>query len=344
MRISPGSGSVSRLLGAVAVLWLGAGSAWAGGGSGDVGSLQTLLSTLCSILSMTSCPQLTPITELVLENAALAVTPPEVVRAMNAFAPTAAINAVNPPAGSPFVLSQVTPLAFKPGSGGTVSVTQLGDVNANSFFYAATDGVPAAELGSVGTAPTTLYVVFDYPPLTNPTPIIARGNDLADVTIPLTVLNSDGTESSVPTLLRIRGASGSPGYTVSASGNFPIVGNKTVMASDLGLTVALNFQSSANSAAKHAVIEVQVPLLLTTSTDPAYFSPALSLAREPIFVQSESGNIPSFLNLPVGMAPVATQFTASIASTSGGGVSVPAVNAFLAIATDGETLVSTPLP
>jgi hypothetical protein len=41
------------------------------------------------------------------------------------------------------------------------------------------------------------------------------------------------------------------------------------------------------------------------------------------------------------MAPVAAQFIANFANSSG--ATVPAVNAYLAIATDGETLVSAPL-
>jgi hypothetical protein len=122
------------------------------------------------------------------------------------------------------------------------------------------------------------------------------------------------------------------------------------MASDLGLTVTLNFQPSPNSTAKHAVIEVQVPLLVTMATDPAYFyngSNAISGALLPIFTFDELGHTPTVKgvpNLPIGMSPVATQLKASIASTSGGGGTVPAVNASVAIATDGETLVSAPLP
>jgi hypothetical protein len=354
MPISVKSGTVFRLIGAAAALWLGAGSAWAGGGSGDAGTLQSFLNnTLCPFLSMTTCPQLFPnLTQLVLETAALENSPPEMVRAMNAITPTVAVNAGNPPAGkpsslSPFPLSNVTPLAFKPGSGGTVSVTQLGDPSANSFFYAVTDGI------SPTLPPTALYWVFDYPALTNPTPANARGNDLADICLPLTVLSGYGTsnvaESPLPTRLRVLNVSSPPVVAVgSCSGSGS--GVPTVMATDLGLTVTVTFQPSPNSAAKHAVIEVQIPLLATGATDPAYFfngSNSVSLALVPIFTVDLLGFTPTISvngvpKLPIGMSPVAAQFTASIANTSG--ANVPAVNAYEAIATDGETLVSAPLP
>jgi len=367
MPMSLKSGTVSRLIGAAAALWLGAGSAWAGGGSGDAQSLQNLLTTLCSVVGMTTssapCPQLTNITEAVLEAAGLSVTPPEVIRAQNAFVPTVAVNAVNPPAGptaslSPFPQSNIMPLAFvsAQNTGGTAKATQLGNPSANNFFYAATDGVPPAVPGTRGTPPTTLYLLFDYPPLTNPTPAIAKGG-LADICLPLTVLNGDNTESPIPTLLRVLNASSPPGNAVVAVGSCS--GTPTGMATDLNLSVSVTFQPSANSAAKHAIIEVQVPLLVTGATDPAYFftfSPVLSFVREPIFINDELGFTPTskgLPNLPIGMSPVAAHLTANIASNIGGGQNsqgqstvarVPAVDAHLAIATDGEVLVSAPLP
>jgi hypothetical protein len=340
--------AISRLGGAVAAMWLcAAGSAWAGagGGGGDAGTLQSFLTnTLCPFLGMSTCPQLLPnVTELVLETAGLENAPPEMVRVMNAIPTTTTVNAGNPPAGdpsslSPFPLSNVTPLAFKPGARGTVGVTQLGDSSANSFFYAATDGI------SPTLPPTTLYLVFDYPPLTNSTPASARGNDLADICLPLTVLNSDNTETPMPTLLRVLNANSPPGNAVvvvgSCSGGAP-----TAMASDLGLTATVTFQSSPNSATKHAVIEVQIPLLVTGATDPAYFFNPLSLVLPAIFTVPVPGvtpNVKGLPQLPIGMSPVAAQFKASIANNSG--ATVPAVNAFGAIATDGEVLVSAPLP
>jgi hypothetical protein len=56
----------------------------------------------------------------------------------------------------------------------------------------------------------------------------------------------------------------------------------------------------------------------------------------------ECGNLSCNPSNPtmIGMSPVAMQLTASIASTSGGGKSVPAVGTYLAISIDGETLVA----
>jgi hypothetical protein len=356
MRIWLAKTTVSRLMGAAAALWLlSVGPASAGSGGADATSF--LANILCPfILSLSPCPSFTTATATILEIAALEAAPPEIVRAANGISPTVAVNAVNPPAGNPFTMSNVTPLAFISArtSSGTARVTQFGDPTANSFFYAATDGVLPSVPGTAGTAPTTLYLVYDYPPLTNPTPATANGNDLADICLPLTVLSGYGTsnvaESPLPTLLRVLNASSPPVVAVgSCSGSG--IGLPTALASDLGLGVTLTFQRSPNSATKHVVIEVQIPLLVTMATDPTYFGiPSIfSLFREPVFINDELGvtptvNVKGIPKLPIGMSPVATQFTANIASTSGGGVSVPAVNAYLAIAIDGETLVSAPLP
>jgi hypothetical protein len=377
MRIPLASTTVSRLIGAAAALWLlCAGPAWAGAGGSDAVSFLTNI--LCPILGLspppavpTTCPSFDTLTKTVLEIAALEPAPPEIVRAANSIVPTVAVNAVNPPAGEPTpgtafpILENLTPLAFisSMGSGGTVTATQLGNGAANSYFYAATDGVLPSIPGTTGTAPTTLYVVYDYPPLTNPAAATAAGKDLADICLPLTVLSGHGTsnvaESPLPTLLRVINASSPPVVAVgSCSGNGS--GAPMALASDLGLGVTLTSKSTPNSAAKHAVIEVQIKLLVTMATDPTYFGiPTIfNLFREPIFINEELGstptiNVPGIPKLPIGMSPVATQFTANIAGNFGGGqnsqgqstvVSLPAVNATLAISIDGETLVSAPLP
>jgi hypothetical protein len=61
---------------------------------------------------MTSCPQLPTTTQFILELAGLENSSPDITRFENSIPPTAAINAVNPPAGAPFALANVTPLAF----------------------------------------------------------------------------------------------------------------------------------------------------------------------------------------------------------------------------------------
>jgi len=334
-------------LGAVtAIWWCGTGSASAGGGI-DGGKFQTsVLNPLCAFLQMTSCPQLPTLTQLVLEVAGLENASPEMVRYLNFISPTAAINAVNPPAGSPFAPSNVAPLAFfSPSvSGGQVAVTQPSDPLANSFFYAATNGTPQLP-------PDTLNLLYDYPPLTKQS--FAKGQDVADIALPLVVLNSNGSERSVPTTIQVRGSSGcgqtSPCVTFTAVGNFLGNGTQTRSPADLGLNPTFVFASSPNLAASHAIFSVQVKLIVTQANDPAYFSNpsnTISLALPPVFINDELGFTATFLKpptgLPIGMAPDAAQFTASF--TNNTGANVPAVNAALAIATDGETFVSAPLP
>src|SRR5215469_4694857 len=198
----------TRLFAVFLALWLSAGAAWAGGGGLDAATLQSTLNDLCSFLKMTSCPQLPTASQLVLEIAGLETAPPDVVRFEGALSPTAVVNAVNPPAGSPIAPaiappgspvapSSVAPLAFL--SGATATVTQAGDSNANSFFYAATNGAP-------GLPPDTLNLVYDYPLLTNPT--FAKGQRVASLLIPLVIVNSDLSETEAPATIQIQGATG----------------------------------------------------------------------------------------------------------------------------------------
>ena len=91
-----------------------------------------------------TCPQLPTITQLILQIAGLQNTSPDIARYAESFSPTAAVNAVNPPAGNnPFDLSKVTPVAFAPPTITATPVPTTPDNPlANSFFYAATDGAP----------------------------------------------------------------------------------------------------------------------------------------------------------------------------------------------------------
>ncbi len=356
MRGSVRSPRISYFIGAFAALWLSAGPAWAGHGGGDVASVQSALDAACTALDMTTCPQLPTFTQLVLEIAGLENAPPEAARFENAISPTVAVNAVNPPAGSPFDLSKVTPLAFiSPStSGGVAMVTQPADPNANSFFYAATNGTPSLP-------PVTLFLVYDYPPLT--TSNFAKGQLVADISIPLVVLNSNGTETEAPITIQILGATGCgkivPCVSATAVGSFG-----TVDAAKLGLTVTLTFRSSANSAAPHAIFGVQAPLLVTHSNDLAYFVDDPVYTMNPLaslppvaFINDEQGFTPKS-GLPVGVAPYAAPkcpnnscplppppsnfpFCASIAGNDG--TVRPAVAAFFSIGTVGTTYLSAPL-
>lgn len=379
MQSSVGSLGIKRLIGAFAALSLSAGSAWAGG-SNDLAPLQDALDGACTALQvpMTSCPQLPTATQIILEIAGLESAPLEDARFENVISPTLAINAVNPQAGdalnpgsSSFNLSNVSPLAFKTVAAPTtppslvLTVTQPGDQAAHSFFYAATNHVK-------GVPPTTLNLVYDYPPLTSASANFAKGQFVADISIPLVVRKKDGTENEAPTIIEIRGATGcgTPCVSTTVSGNF----GSGLMPGDLGLTVTLTFGTSPNSSTTHAIFEVQAPLLVTQSndlayfqSDPAYVSDPFISFLTPAFKKDELGFSPKVLGgLPVGIAPFAAPqctrvscppqplppappvlgpsnfpLCASIAADDG--IVRPAVAAFFSIGTVGTTYLSAPL-
>ena len=357
--------TIVRSFGAFAALWLSAGSAWAGSGGPDAATLQTTLNALCAFLNMASCPQLPTASQLVLEIAGLETAPPDVVRFEGALSPTAVVNAVNPPAGSPFAPSiappgspvapsSVAPLAFVSGATATVAtVTEPPNPDADTFFYAATDG-------AAGQAPQTLNLVYDYKRLTNPT--FAKGQRVAEFSIPLVIVNSDHSETEAPTTIQILGATSGCGNAVpcvSATATSKSFG--PVDPAKLGVTVTLAFQPSEHFSDAHAVFSVQAKLVVTQTRDPAYFasgSPFFAAA----FKTDELGASSKVLSPPaigIGIAPYAapqcpggancagTQtpshfpYCASIADDFGTVRS--AVAAFLSIGTVGATSVSAPV-
>jgi hypothetical protein len=207
---------------------------------------------------------------------------------------------------------------------------------------------------------------------------------LAKFLLPLTVLNSDGvTESAVAATLQYIAPSrdGLPCSASTVTGNFSGSGTRTLMASQIGVNCALVFSPSPISKIPHAIFEVQVPLLVTFATDPPYFYFAAFGSNGPINLSIPSAfflNVTGFTpnagtlgpnGMYIGVAPSA----APLCTGSGGtcpttppppappppGVFslcaslpryaysrrlVPSVAAYYVIATDGETLLSAPLP
>lgn len=359
-----GRSLMARIIFALIALWLGAGSARAGGGGADAGTLQTLLNTsLCPGLGINPCPQLPTASQLVLELAGLTTAPPDVIRFEGALSTTAAVNAVNPPAGSPIAPtipapgsptapSNVAPLAFVSGAS-PAAATQPGEPDANSFFYAATDGAP-------GRAPTVLNLVYDFPPLTQSS--FAKGQTIAELSLPLVILNSDGSETEAPTTIVIQGSSGCGKVTpcVSATATSPSFAG--VDPAKLGVTVTLVSQTSANSSTAHAVIRVQAPLVVTFQHDRPYFPGTASATFfSAAFGNDEKGSpsksLPSTA-VGIGIGPVAGPqcpaggaggscgashfpYCASIANNAGTLQST--VAAFLGIGTVGATYATAPL-
>jgi hypothetical protein len=344
----------ARLIGALAALSLSAGSAWAGGGGQDAAAnLQANLSALCNLFSMT-CPTFTPLTQLVLEVAALENSPLDDVRFRNGVVSTAAINAVDPPAGTAITSgapdgapgsatqsSSIAPLAFASGE-----VTERGNP-ATSFFYAATNG--QTPNGSGATGASAISLVFDATALLN-TSVFAKNQPIAAFTIPL-VISNNGTEFPARTTIQIVGSTGcgkaSPCFAATATGTSGAPGSfGPVDPAKLGLTVTFQFLPSENLETPHAVFIVTAPLLVTQKTDPAYFTTSQVYGSIPnLLVFASFGTtdqVPAaqkFLGLPIGFGPVAAPVCASITD---GQKLQPAVGAYLSISTASTTYLSAP--
>jgi hypothetical protein len=293
MRPSIRSSTISRISGAVAGLWLcGAGAAWAGGGSGDLGGLQSLLhntdghSGLCQIFNITPCPIPPTVTQAALEVAALGNNLFEMLLAQSSgVLPGTRVYAGNPAALTPSTdgfscldelplsstttptvlqcLSSLTPLAFISQSSGTAIATQLYDTRADNFLYA----VGLSSGGFNGRraplpVPDTAYFFYDDLSRTNTN--FPSGTTVAKFLFPLTVLNgSDGTERAVPTTLNFIATNAGDCSMSTVSGNFSGAASTTKMAGDIGIDCRVVFSASPASAQQHAIFEVAVPLLVT---------------------------------------------------------------------------------
>jgi hypothetical protein len=418
MRVSVGCRAVSNL-GAAAVLWLCAtGSAWAGGGGGgeDLGSLNEMVKSSCSLLGIptASCPQLPTISQAVLQVAAWQNTPPEAVRATNSIVMGNHVDAGNPsrpPAqdktvtvnGKPVTLTitefpvpsvsmppaigladllpALTPLAFSSQNPEPSLVKRLYDPSADTFVYAVASGT--------GLQPNTLY--FFLEDLSRVNAHLPHGKTVAQISFLLTVLNSDlVTERAVPTTLLFRVPdTGKPSCSASSVvGDFNGSGTAQTLndVSAIGVDCAVVFSSSPISARAHAIFEVKLLPLITgatlspPNTDPTYFTyvdlfdinfnnfygksvPPLSPLDNPLpFFGDELGSTPATgvlgtLGKYIGVAPSAGPLCTSTGCPSptfslcanlpgghgNGSHPIPAVAAFYAIATDGETYLSAPI-
>ena len=379
----------SRFAAAVAALWLGgAGAAWAGGGGEDLASLNNLLGKppgdLCSLfgsygVTLPFCPQAPTTTQGVLQIAAWEIVPTEMISATNNLPIGRAVNAGNPsipPAGpTPLpitafpvkgpalstLLPNLTPLAFISSSKGPAAATQLYNTDAQTFLYA------VASLSASSTQagqPDTLYLFYDDTARTNAN--LNQGDIVAQVSLPLVVLSSDGTtERLVPTTLQFRATNAGNCSTSTVVGNFSGApsGTQTLMAAQIGVDCAVVFAPSPLSTKSHAIFEVQVPLIVTNLTDPLYFFNPISNVNFS-FAAEETGFTPAAGILranenSIGIGPAAVPLYSTTTSppppifalcanlpggNGNGQAPVPAVAAYYAISTAGETLLSTALP
>jgi hypothetical protein len=367
--------------------------AWAGDGGNDLGTLNNALAGLCSLFETTygvnlpSCPQAPTITQAVLQVAAWNLVPTEMTSATNAIPLGERVNAGNPsippvgPTPPPIttfpvqgtalsnLLTNLTPLAFIGSSPGPAKAAQLYNTGADIFFYAVAS---LSKSSTQSVQPDTLYLFYDDTARTNTN--LMQGQIVANISLPLVVLSSDGTtERLVPTTLQFRATSAGNCSTSTVVGNFSGAssGTQTLMATQIGVDCAVVFAPSPLSTKSHAIFEVQIPLVVTMVTDPLYFSNPISNV-DFSFKSNDTGFTPPAVNPPqtpilgangnsIGIGPAAgplystttsplpppfiSALCANLPGGNGNGQApVPAVAAYYAISTAGETLLSAALP
>jgi hypothetical protein len=260
----------------------------------------------------TTCPQLPTFTQAILEAAGLEQSAPEMVAAQNGLPPGNNVYASNPAAAitTPFPLSNftsttlstllqtLTPLAFISSQKGqpTPAPMQLQDANANNFLYAVTVSSVHEDIAPGGTVPDYLYLFYDD--LSDTTQNLKTGQIVAKFSLPLTVLNSNGTENlPVIVTLQLSGiCNGAPpsclqAQVISGFGANPSTPSTWIAASQFGIQFALVFGASPASPQNHGIFALAIPLVVTgacqnpvppgiclsgqmapgPNTDPAYF-------------------------------------------------------------------------
>jgi len=369
---------------AAALWLCGGAAAWAGDGGSDQGSVNTAWQTFCGVtLPMfglfPACPEVPTVTQGILQLAAWQLVPPVAVRASNSTPLGQAVDGGNPSfppatlATTPpttaitqfpvtdsalsNLLPALTPLGFISSSKGPAAATQLYNTNANAFLYAVASGYG-------GQQPDTLFLFYDDPrDIIN---IFLPGQVVAEFSFPLVVLTSPTTETLVPTTLQFRATNARDCSASTVSGNFsgkgtPTNPTQTLMAAQIGLNCAVVFAPSPLSKVPHAIFEVAVPLIVTMATDPLYFSTLYSVIGGPWTTgvtgypsggfSSGNGVFPagSYIGLapsaqPLGPPPAVTPYALCANLPGLIGPPVPSVAAYYAIASDGQTLLSAPLP
>lgn len=299
----------------------GPGWAWAGGGGADLGFVKQVLTTMVCpspFVNLGNCPQLPPqlptVNQVIVEISALTGSTPNFVRTDPSFgifiAPGVAFDAGT-------LTGLANPLAFisalnnqGTNNQGTPIPTATGNPAANSFLSATT--TPIAN-------PTTLNLTFDYRSRTTQT--FAAGQDIGDIVLPIAVADANGNlVRDVTATLEIRGAGGTS-ITTDIVGDFLGTGMQTEQLSDLGMTFSLNFSPNA-------IFSVDIPLLITSDLTPAYLISASGHEFAP--------------GLFDGIDPVASFLNANFIND--GNDLLAAVKADLAIAFNGTTILSDPVP
>jgi hypothetical protein len=299
---------------------------------------------ICGLLGMTSCPQLPTLAQLILEISALQNTPPDFTRSpfyvgvctvagnmgFNVCNQTNAVNAINPPmqssngesgdqgdqgsGQSPISLSGLSPLAFTgPTSGpGQAVPVPAGTSGANSFFYAVATGS--------NEQPNRFNLIYDYPALTNAT--FRKGQLVAAMSVPLQILNADGSErlvcgpqapgsktaSCAVSLATLQVSASCSGGTdclaTGISGDFSTPGTvETRNLAELGMNFSVTFGPSPNSSRSHAIFRVQAALVVTGPATQADASACQTAVNNFTTDVKHCGNDPAYFGVvPNGAA------------------------------------------
>jgi len=362
----------------------GAGAAWAGDGAdiGSINTAwQTFCGTTLPFFSVfpPSCPQIPTITQGILQLAAGQLVPPAMVRATNSTPLGQAVDGGNPslppatlattplttaitafPVTGPALsnlLPALTPLAFISSSKSPAAAAQAFNRKANAFLYGVASGFV-----DEGGQPDTLFLFYDDP--RDVINIFSPGQVIAEFSFPLVVLTgypSTPTETPVPTTLQFRATNARGCSASTVVGNFKAGSTtpRTLMAAQIGVNCAVVFAPSPLSAVPHAIFEVAVPLIITMATDPLYFGNGYSVIGGP-WTSDVTGFPPTngifptgaYIGLPPSAAPLGPPPAAGMAAAYAFcanlpgliGSPVPSVATYYAIASDGETLLSAPLP
>jgi hypothetical protein len=316
--------------GLLAMVWLGAVTpAWAGSGGGaDIGTDLNLavqnLSGVCSIFSFNPCPfgastvPPTPaagvsLNQYIVENAAISGAALSTIRA-----PLTSLGQVFDAGtfvgldsgGNPVSLNNRLAFISSPNIVGPPVPTNPSNPQANAFLSATT-------FSSTGSSPNTLDLKFDYRSRT-----VAYGpGQVGTVDLPLVIADAGGDiERQVLATIKLFA---DPSLDVLSG-----AGLVTGPLANFGISATLAFVNNP-------VFDIDVPLVVPPSFNyffpPSFTSPFISQGFE---FDTTDG-------LFDGINPIASFLDASFIDNTG---DPPAFNADLAIAFDGSTILSDPVP
>jgi hypothetical protein len=298
MRVSIRSSTFSCITGAAAALWLFCAAQPArAGGSGDLAGIQNEIDALCSFFVAKCHIPVPTLSQAVLELAGLSTLSPETVRsgfdvpvgnyvhAGNPSRPPAVpcIGSTGNPCIDPLnpftlpvdasVFSTLHPIAFTSAttSTGTATPTQLFNSTANIFVYAVAALSANGAINNNSQPDSFLIVYDDTSRTTAPT--------AAKIGLPLTVLNSDGTERFVPAVLnyKVPATGKAPCSASTITGDFAGTGSPQTLSlgnanQQIGVDCAVVLATSPTSPqTRHAIVEVTASLMVTKSNDPVIF-------------------------------------------------------------------------